>query len=689
MLEEVMVTAERFSSTVQSTPVAVTAISAESLAEHNVTNVLQAAEEIPGIVIVPAGSSSSTARIVLRGAGQSQGGIRSSSTVGIYIDNVIQPRATGAFFDFFDIAALEVLRGPQGTLYGRNTSGGAIKIQTKRPSFDWTGATELGVGNYDNREGKVYVSGPLVENKLAFSASGAMRKRDGFIYGLEYGERIGDVDRSDERVKLLFTPTDNLEIDLSVYAMQDYSEIGVGIPLTVLPGVDDPYAVPGRDLTLVETFGPLSSRINNTGASINATYTASAAVQVNSITGYGNQRISSQGSSIHLTPRLIAANNGQLYVGTGGVDRSQSEFYTQEVNAIYSTERLKAVVGAYYFYEKGVARGADPTGPVSDAEQETEAPAIFGQATYTLGHGVSITGGLRYTRETQNYYSFDFGSVQGPQVGKATFSATTPKLGLSWQITPDLLTYASWTQGYRAGGFNPRDPNTNLFIPTPYGSENVDSYEAGVKFTSADHRFRLNVAVYQAEYEGLHLPVFFPSSSRLFTVNASGADIRGIEFEPTWQVLDTLQLYGNMSFTHGEYTEPFRCSGEFNQITECSDKLIKGLIPEKIVAGFRYSPQLPIRGEVRITGSWHYTDAYENNTSNDGPLTRTQAVDLYNASLGWAADDGRWNVTLDGRNLANKHYVLSSVQLSNATQPAVTGFINEPRRVMLRLGVNF
>lgn len=412
-LEEVTVTAERFSATVQTSPVAVTAITAEGLAEHNITNVLQAAEEIPGIVIVPAGNSSSTARIILRGAGQSQGGIRASSTVGIYIDNVIQPRATGAFFDFYDIASLEVLRGPQGTLYGRNTSGGALKIQTKRPSFHWTGSAELSLGNYETVEGKAYVSGPIIEDKLAFSASGSVRQRDGYIYSIVKDERVGDSDRRDQRVKLLFTPNDKLTVDLSVYAMQDYSDINIGIPLVVLPGVNNPYAVPGRSLTSVETFGPLDSRINNSGASINATYVVSDSLELNSITGYGNQRISSTGSSIHITPALVAANNGQFYLGTGGRDRTRDEFYTQEFNAVYTSDRLKAVVGAYYFYEKGETRAATAAAPTSDAAQRTEAPAIFGQATYTIGGGVSITGGLRYTRETQDYYSYDFGSVQG------------------------------------------------------------------------------------------------------------------------------------------------------------------------------------------------------------------------------------------------------------------------------------
>ena len=144
-LEEVMVTAERFSSTVQSTPVAVTAVTAEELAERNINSVLQAAEAVPGVLIVP--GASSIARVSMRGALQSLSGIRSNAVVGIYIDDVIQPRPNGGLFDFFDIETLEVLRGPQGTLYGRNTPGGAIKIQTKRPSFDWTGAAELGAGN--------------------------------------------------------------------------------------------------------------------------------------------------------------------------------------------------------------------------------------------------------------------------------------------------------------------------------------------------------------------------------------------------------------------------------------------------------------------------------------------------------------------------------------------------------------
>lgn len=686
-LEEVTVTAERFSSTVQSTPVSVTAVTAAELAERNISSVLQAAEAVPGVLIVP--GASSIARVSMRGSLQSLSGIRSNAVVGIYIDDVIQPRPNGGLFDFFDIETLEVLRGPQGTLYGRNTPGGAIKVQTKRPTFDWTAAAELGVGNLDAREGKAYVSGPLIEDKLAFSVSGVMRQRDGFIYGPQYGERVGDVDSRGQRVKLLYTPTEKLEIDFSVFAIQDYTEMGVAIPLTLLPGVNDPYAAPGRSLDLVETAGSLRQRLNNSGASINATYTVSDVWQLQSITGYGNLRWVDDGSELILTPAIIAQNNGQLSLANEGrSDPSSSEFFSQEINAYYESGRLKAVGGVYYFHEDGVARQVTPTSLLDD-QNKTEAAAVFGQAIYTLGGGVNVTAGLRYTRETQEYYSFQTGSVRGAQVGSGTWTALTPKLGLDWKVTSNLLTYASWTKGYRAGGFNPRNPDTGLFDPTPYGEETVDSYEVGLKFMSDDRRFRLNAAAYVAMYEDLQLPVFMTGTNQLYTINASGAKVKGIELEPTWQASDSLQLYGNMSFTDGNYTDRFLCAGQYNQIIDCSNKKLKGLVPVMSVVGFKFSPQLPIPGGLSIDGSWRFVDKHYNNTSNEGPLDQTQAQDLYNAAIRWEDDQGRWNVSLEGRNLEDKRFVQSTVQRAHATQPATSAFVNMAREIMFRVGTNF
>lgn len=523
-----------------------------------------------------------------------------------------------------------------------------------------------------------------------------MRQRDGFIYGREYGRRVGDMERYAERAKLLFTPNDQLDVELSIYAMQDYSDPGVGVPLTVSPGVVDPYAVPGRDLTTTEFFGPLDSRINNNGGSINATYTVSPALQLNSISGYGNLRSHSSGNTLWMTAAAQAANDGRLNIGASGVGFSQSEFFSQEFNATYSSERVKGVAGVFYFDEAGSSRASnDQHSATIDQDRKTEAYAVFAQGTYMIGGGVGLTGGLRWTREVADFTQFYRLVLGESQSDSKAFTATTPKIGVNWQVNPDLLTYASWTKGFKSGGFNPVPPNANTGVPgqlgrpTPYGPEEVDSYEVGLKFTSPDRTFRINVAAYQAEYEGLQLPVFFPGTSTSYTSNASGATIRGIEVEPTWQVFDSLQLYGNLSVTHGEYTESFICSDAHQVFRDCSGNRIKGLIPEKYVAGFRYSPLLPIPGELSFVGSWNYNDKYYNNVANEIDLVQTQAVDLYNASIGWISPDTRWNVSLEGRNLADKHYVLAGLQLSHPTTPAVTGYVNEPRQVVLRVGVNF
>jgi len=398
-LPEVTITAERYQATVQTTPVAVTALSSEMLADRKVTSVQDVSAQIPGIVITPSTGSSNSARIVLRGAGQEQGGINFDPAVGVYIDNVYQPRINGAFFDFFDIAHLEVLRGPQGTLYGRNTSGGAIKLETRRPTFDWTESGELTAGEWDTREGKAFVSGPLIPDKLAFSVSGVWRDRDGFLYDPFYNRRIGKLDRRAERAKLLFVPTENLDVTLSILAMQDYSDPGVGVPLQVSAGVVDPYATgAGRDLTRSEIFGPMGQNLANNGAALNATYSVTPALKINSITGYGDLRIHSTGSILWLTAAAQRTGNGALNLGAGGDGRTEDTFYSQEFNATYMTDLIKAVGGLFYFNEKGEAHtylGGTP----NDQYRFTKAYAAFAQGTLNVGHGVGLTAGLRVTKE--------------------------------------------------------------------------------------------------------------------------------------------------------------------------------------------------------------------------------------------------------------------------------------------------
>ena len=701
VLETVTVTAERFASTVQTTPVAISAMTADMLDQRQVTNVLTAAAEIPGIMITPSQGSNTSARIAMRGVGQSSAGINFDPAVGIYIDNVYQPRINGAFFDFFDIDRLEVLRGPQGTLYGRNSSGGAIKIETKRPSSYWNGKVEASAGNFDAFGARVYVSGPLVEDVLSFSASAVKRERDGYLYGTEYGRRIGNIDSNAQRIKLLYTPNDKFEIEASVFGIQDYSESGVPVPLQVLPGVNIPEAngTFDRDLTRTETYGPLGEgSINNTGVSVNTRYFLSDTVSITSTTGYGNQRTFSTGNTIWVTPAMEEARERGEDVNalSQNEGRTRNVFYSQEFNATYTSEKFRGVVGLYFFDEEGQSRAVAADSPTVDQDRNTRATAIFAQGTYEVGAGVGLTAGIRYTEEKADFTQFYRQLLGESQNAKKTYTATTPKLGVNWQVSDRFMTYASWTQGFKSGGFNPTPPNANTGVPdqvgepTPYDPENVDSYEIGLKYTAPNDRFRVNVSAYQAEYDGLQLPVFFPGTSTIYTSNATGGVVRGIELEPSWQVSDSVLLYGNASITSGRYTGSFACANQFGQVVDCGDRDLANLIPRKAQLGVRFTPDLPsIPGSVRFNASVNYHSAYFNNVANEGPLVQTVPASIYHLGVGWTSPEMRWEVNLDVRNATDKHYSLAGLQMAHPTTPAVSAYPNTPREVLLRVGFNF
>ena len=696
-LEEITVTTERYKSTVQTTPVAVTALNPDMLQDRKVTSVQDVSAQIPGTVITPSTGSSNSARIVMRGVGQEQGGINFDPAVGIYIDGVYQPRINGSFFDFFDLASLEVLRGPQGTLYGRNTSAGAIKIDTRRPDLnEFTGSVAVGFGDWSANEAKAFITGPIIPGKLAFSVSGVERYHNGFLDDPYYDHRIGNLKRWGERAKLLFTPWDNFEATLSVYAMQDYSDPGVGVPLQVGVGVVDPYANNSfnRDLTRTEIFGPIGQSLTNTGASLNMTYKVSPDLAINSITGYGLLNIHSTGSILWLTAAAQQTGNGALNLGAGGDGRTRDEFYSQEINATYTSDRIKAVGGIYVFHEEGKAQTIIGN-PQNIQQRLTDAYAVFAQATYNIGWGLGITGGIRETKEFADFTQYYYTLINTPQALKDQFKGTSPKVGVDWQISPEVFTYASWTKGFKSGGINPVPPNANTGrpgvagAPQAYGPETSNSFEIGGKLQTPNRQLRLNTALFVAKYDGLQLPVFFPGTSTSYTSNASKATVKGIELEPTWQVMQGLQLYGNASFYTGKYTQPFVCTSQHGVFQQCENRKLKGLIPGSETLGVDYSPPIPIPGKVHLLGQMRHTGFYYNNVANEGPLVQTQAVTLYDASIAYNDPSGHYRISVDGKNITDKHYVAAGLQLASAATPSVTGYVNDPRTIMVRLQADF
>jgi iron complex outermembrane receptor protein len=697
LLQEVQVTAERYGATVQTTPVAITAITAETLEQRQITNVLQAATEIPGVVIMPILGTQTNARIVMRGAGQENSGINFDQGVGVYIDDIIQPRVTGALFDFFDIGRFEVLRGPQGTLYGRNSSGGALKIESMRPSFNWTGGGEISSGNWNSLSYKGLISGPVVADKLAFSLSGTRTRHDGYLWSTNYNRRIGKVDNSAERIKLLYTPTENLDVWIEGHFIQDYSQGNPGVPLLVAPNVTGTAATgQPRDLTFTENFSEEGTPfLYNNGGSLHVEYRRGP-MQFNLISGNGNLGTYSNGGAggTVTAAQQAAFRNGTIMPAGQNEGRSSVKWYSHELNTTYSTDRFKAVAGLYFYNEKGSSRSLVLESPTIDMDRGVDAWAVFGQGTYSLVNGVGFTLGIRHTEERADFTQYYRLQLAAPQSDSKVFKANTPKFGVDWQITPDILTYASFTKGFKSGGFNPVAPASSIGAgqigrPVPYNPENVASSEIGLKLTTLGQRLRVNLAAFQAKYTDMQLPQFFPGTTTSYTSNASSATIKGIELEPTWQPVGSFQLYGNMTFTTGEYTAPFLCSLSTTQIIDCSGKHIKALPPRKWTVGFKYSPSLPIPGKLTFNGSWLYTSYFYNNLSNELDIVQSHEANIYNASLGWVSGSGKWITSLDGRNLADKHYVVHAIQQASPTAPAITGYPNPPRTIDLRIGVRY
>ncbi len=702
ILEEITVTAERVSSSLQTTPIAISAFTPESLAARQITNVLQAAAAIPGVMITPTTGGSNSARIHMRGAGQENGGILYDPAVGIYIDNVYMPRINGQFFDFFDIERLEVLRGPQGTLYGRNTNGGAIKLVTKRPSMEFTANAEVGYGAYEMTDAKVFLSGPIVKDKLAVSVSAVSRKRNGLTRADYYGRDVNNMDRQAFRTKFYLAAGDNIDIEFAADYMKDRSDPGVGTPVQTgyvgnlaANGQLDPAAVPGRNLFVTELFGPIISKNDANGLYLNMTWRATPEWTISSITGHRNQRNSAAGPLAYTTQ-----NTAALPVGTSGAFKDK--FWTQEINAAYSSERLKGVGGFYYFTETGDSQAGVPyaySAP-NRLHRETDAWAAFAQATFYVVPKLGIVGGLRYTREVAKFsqiYPTIFNTLQ--VAPNKTYTATTPKIGIEWTPTDDLMVYASFTKGFKSGGYNNVSPSTNVggppgsFAgPVPYDPETVKSYEVGAKYTTPDKRLRVNIAVFQADYGGLQLPVFFPGTVNTYTSNASNGRVRGIEIEPTWQVTDALQLFFMGSFSNDKYTSAFNCSLFNTQIVNCglggthvngNPSHLKGVIPVKTQAGFTFSPELNMPGQLHFTGTWQHNAKYFNNVSNTQDLTQTPKIDTFDASVAWDVND-HWRVAGEVKNLGNKQYALESLQLASAIRASITAYPAEPRMWAIR-----
>ncbi|MFT4997345.1 MAG: iron complex outermembrane receptor protein [Chitinophagales bacterium] len=611
MLEEVIVTAQKRAQNLQDVPISVQAFTGQALSDSGIFDMFDLQANAPGLT-VDQNQNATTSNFSIRGIGTGGNNFGFESSVGLYVDGVYRSRQSSMINQLVDIQSVDILRGPQGTLFGRNTLSGAIQFTTVKPDHDGSGFGEVVVGNYGllNLSGAVSIS--AIEDELAFRLTGFSSDRDGYIDNISpsnpSSEEMNDRDRFGFRVQALWTPNE----DLSIHVIADYAELDevccgstvlydnnrvdqrVGQPTPVTangPGSDSYFEGKGGtfisedrryDNILAHSFLPQSTS-EDSGLSVQVDWNIDD-LTLTSITAY---------RSFDLTDH-IDADFSDLDGLEDTSDAEQDQF-SQEFRLSYIGEKLNYVVGANYFQQSldsltrldfgedteffaGVFSGLFPAsgagGLVFPAdgfaydinEQDHKSWAVFGQADYALTDTLTLTAGLRYSDEhkelsTQYFESgneigfnlSDFPATQKRSNVDETLDEdqTTGTVKLSWFMTDDIMLYGSYTTGFKAGG-----TNTDRIDPAfdqSFDAETSTSYELGMKAEFPDQGLRLNVAVYQADIEDQQVGSF--DGGGFNVQNAAAADTYGLEVDMLWQATESTTVNFAYSKTIADFDE--------------------------------------------------------------------------------------------------------------------------------------
>ncbi|WP_417320509.1 TonB-dependent receptor [Emcibacter sp.] len=694
MLEEITVTARRRSESLQSVPVAVTAFSGDSLDQIGAQDITYLAQSVPNTTLEVSRGTNTTITAFMRGVGQQDPVAGFESGVGIYLDDVYLNRPQGAVLEIYDVERIEVLRGPQGTLYGRNTIGGAIKYVTKRLGDETEVRVKGSVGTYMQLDGLVSASTPISDS-FKIGGSVGYFSRDGFGENLTNGKEHYDKNLLGTRLTTEFTPTDNLFIRI----MGDYSKdtsneksghrLQVG-NLTGAPVLDDVFD------TRAGIVG--EQKVTQGGVSGLIEWNFNEEVTFKSITAYREDDTTTpiDFDSLPAADLDVPA----IY---------KNDQFSQELQVLYEGEKLQGMVGFYYlkanaYHSFDVVLGGLGVTAYTLGDVDTDTWAIFADVNYDINEEFSINLGGRYTSDKrsaqvlrQTYLGLNspaFGNDDTVLIAQpADFDRSrtdekfTPKVTVKWQPDEDINVYASYSQGFKGGSFDPRgdDRAAEGFKP-----EILSSYELGVKSTLADGRVNMNVATFFSDYKDVQIPGSVAidtdndgtNDSFVGTVtNAGKAEIWGMEFEMTALVSENLTANVALGYINADYKE------WLVQGVDISDDKVFQNTPEWTMNfTLNHASDLGMFGEdgtLNIIGAISYkSKIYQFEDPNH--LLDQEGIALLDTSIVWTSADSGLRIGLHGKNLTNDHYKVAGYNFPTlGLEGSVTAFYGNPRTFTL------
>lgn len=703
-LQEVVVTAQKREENLQTVPLSVTAISGSTMQALHLQDLADVTGTVPNVQIQVNAGLTNAAAFVIRGIGiVGNPSPYVGTEVATIVDGVVQTVNELGLVDRFDVQRIEVLRGPQGTLFGANTTGGAVNIITNQPTGEYGVYGQVGVGNFQSKNVSVGLNFPIIDNELSGKVAFSNRSRQGFYTNLYNGEPIGGVNTTSERGYLRWTPSDTTDVTLKVEGQQTRNGtdvlLNIAYPGELFYRPDTPFAF--------KLYSDVPDQHNSDSYGVTLTANSRTAIgTITSITNYAKW-----GS------RGYQDIDGIKLYGYAQIGNTTGWQASEELRDVFHpVDSLEVLVGAFaqkwMYNSDGEAWVAFVSPDLIDetlARQHTTNVSAFSQVYWDVTDKLRLQAGIRGSHEKVQMAREDdiyiqpagtdprkaYGNLVGailqpfdplnpPVSGHKTWTNFGGKVGADYKISDAMLAYGYYARGFKSGGFNGR-----ITLATdlgPFNPEFVDSFEIGLKTDLLEHHLRVNLAAFLNKWHDMQVDeVFFANGvQHSAIVNAAKATTKGLEFEAQWVVGGGLRLDGNLGYLKANYdnftvgsgptcpprsqVQPVPCSNIYDGVTLPYSPKFTGSLDAN------YTFPL-FAGQANAMAQWTYNGERWGNFTQ-AASERLRANGLINANLSWSPKESKYTLSAWGRNLADKKYL----SLALDAPPIFTeGLLGNPR----------
>jgi len=745
-LEEVIVTARKREENLQQVPTAINVFTADALKDRQIERLTDMQSSTPNITMSEAsGLQSGSLSVFIRGIGNDPG---FEQGVGVYLDDVYLQRQVGLMLDVFDVERIEILKGPQGNLYGRNTIGGAIKYITKEPDDVFRAHVDAKVGNYNLRQVKGGVSGPLVDGLLYGGFGFAYKKRDGFQDNVYDNRKFNAPDSHAFRGDLKFTPLDNLTVKLMANSTNDRGNPSIptrlavdkaalnkqyGLDVGILQAL--PSGAAPTDLTENQSPNKVNTALDYSDFKI-LTQTYALTVQWDIEDGLAFKSVTAQRNQSNVAFYDFGTSS-QPFLSTE--NHIKSHDFSQEFQLNYSGDGIDAVGGVYYGsgtvntpsyvlmsprfpIDSPLPMAYDRVTDTSKDWANVTTIAYYGNVDFDLSENWHASAGLRYTKDMRSIErdSKFSGTVYIPGVSvgadepvtipdgqggtidrvllksyndipktNASWTNFSPTFKLSYDINEDTMVYGSVASGFKSGNFNTTSTIVGVVAP-----EKVRTYSIGLKTTVADGHLRFNTEAFYNDYTDKQLSIinFVNGQLNNSVDNVGKAHTQGVDFEANWLTpIDGLQVDFNVGYLEAVMDKYMSKDPKTQQPIDVASYTSLGFAPRWTV-GTRVSYTMPVSdmGDITFAGDASYrAKAYTNS-----PVDRTDELKvtqeapeyaIYNANIVFKTADDHWRFSLEGKNLSNRRVIVNTY----AVTPFIDAGYNDPRTWALGVGYQY